>query len=112
MTVLSHMHYTEAVNLLIGIIKLHLVRQKKIRKNKKSLKHRTPEDELHNAKHQKLIIVDAIDTLRKRLIFETRNVDQKQDMPCVAKAAALCSSIEEKEKQLEECSAKINQKTF
>ena len=33
-------------------------------------------------------------------------------MSCVAKAAALCTGIEEKEKQLEECSEKKNQKTF
>ena len=91
---------------------MHSIRQKKIRKNENSLKHRTQEDELHNAKHQKLIIVDAIDTLRKGLILETQNAYQKQDMPCVAKAAALCSSIKEKEKQLEECSAKISQKTL
>ena len=73
------------------------------------LKHKTQEDELHNAKHQKSIIVDAIDALRKGLIFETWNVDQKQDMSCVAKAAAFCTGIEEKEKQLEEFSAKISQ---
>ena len=36
-------------------------------------------------------------------------MDQKQNMYCVAKAAALCTGIEEKEKQLEACSAKISQ---
>ena len=36
------------------------------------------------------MIVGAIDALRKGLILETQNADQKQDMSCVAKAAALC----------------------
>ena len=78
-------------------------------KNESSLKRKTQEDELQDAKRRKSIIVDAIDALRKGLILETRNADQKQDMSCVAKAAALCTGVEEKEKQLEECSAKINQ---
>ena len=70
-------------------------------KNKKSLKRKTQEDELQDVKRQKSIIVDAIDTLRKGLILETQNADQKQDM-------SLCTGIEEKEKQLEECSARIS----
>ena len=107
----SHLHFVEAVNLVIRIIKLHKIRRKKIRKKppEKSLKRKTQEDELHKAKRQKPIIVDAIDALRKGLILEIQNVDQKQDMSCVAKAAALYTGIEEKEKQLEECSAKISQ---
>lgn len=64
------------------------------------LNRKTQEDELHNAKGGKSIIVDAVDALRKGLILEIRNADQEQDMSCVAKAAALSTSIEEKEKQL------------
>ena len=72
-------------------------------KSEKSLKRKPQEDELHNAKRQKSVIVDAIDALRKGLILEIRNANQKQDMSCVAEAAALCTGLEEKEKQLEEC---------
>ena len=80
----SHLHFVEAVNLVIRIIKLHKIRRKKIRKKppEKSLKRKTQEDELHKAKRQKPIIVDAIDALRKGLILEIQNVDQKQDVLC------------------------------
>ena len=81
-------------------------------KKQKLLKCKTQEDELHNAKRHKSIIFYAIDALRKGLILETQNVDQKRDVSYVAKAVALCTGVEEKEKQLEECSAKISQKTF
>ena len=57
-------------------------------KSEKSLKRKPQEDELHNAKRQKSVIVDAIDALRKGLILEIRNANQEQDMSCVAEAAA------------------------
>ena len=47
-------------------------------KNEKSLKRKTQENELHTAKHQKSIIVDVIDALRKGLILEIQNVDQNR----------------------------------
>ena len=45
--------------------------------NEKALKRKTQEDELHNAKRQKSIVVDAIEAFRKGLILETRNADEK-----------------------------------
>ena len=76
------------------------------------LKCKTRDNKLYNAKSQKSIIVDAIDALGKWLILETRNADHKHDISCVAKAAALCTGKKQKEKQLEEYSAKISQLDF
>lgn len=89
--------------------KLHWMKMRKlIKKTEKSLKRKALEDDLNLARHQKIIISDAIDALRKGLIHETKRAEQNQDLSGIAKAAALCTGIISKEKELKSCKEKIS----
>ena len=58
-------------------------------------------------KNQKTLLANSLSALWEELIQKTQAADKQGDMTYVAKAAALCHGIKQKEKELENCCHKI-----
>ena len=68
-----------------------------------SLKHKSTEDELQNAKKQKIDLETSIAALRESLVKETLAADKTKDMGNLAKAAAFCRDAKGKEEEYDRC---------
>ena len=62
-----------------------------------SLKPKSTEDELQNAKKQKIDLETSIAALKEGLVKETLAADKTKNMGNLAKAAAFCFDIKEKD---------------
>ena len=68
-----------------------------------SLKHKSTEDELQNAKKQKIDLETSIAALRESLVKETFAADKPKDMGNLAKAAAFYRDAKGKEEEYDRC---------
>ena len=68
-----------------------------------SLKRKSTEDELQNAKKQKIDLETSIAALREGFVKETLAADKTKDMGNLAKAVAFCHDIKGKEEEYDRC---------